>query len=536
MPRHPAEPDPRNGRPVAQGQRPAQPGYPQQGGYPEGQAGAPGYDPQAAYHYPQNGQPSPRQGLSSLDPSARPAPDHPSFPAVQPQQPGYGQPQQPAYGQPQQQPGGPGYRPAPAPYGAPALGDPRQPQQPANYDQWQIGGPAQDQRGYDLGGYMPNAPHPGGPSLTGGMPLQAEHHDPMYADWGGGAQLGYSEGGAIRDPYAGGQMGYEPAHGGALEQTYAQDEGDYEVDEPRRGSWALRIAGAIVVAIGLGYGLAQGYKLIASSKPDAATPVVRGDAAPSKTLPAEPGGRQFDHADAKIMDRLGDGSSSAATASASDPEVDANGARKVQTLVVGRDGSIAQPSASDEPVTTGAVAVPGLTVIDGFGGGYPGSAQRASASAGSEAPAQAQPAAARTPVVVRPPPSKPVEVAKVEPAAPAAPPEEPAAAAPKEPAAAPTKTAAVAPTSGANGYVVVLASVPASGGSRLSALKKFADMQQKYGAVLQNKTPDVQEANLGARGIYHRLLVGPPGSRAQASTLCSDLKAAGYKDCWVMAY
>jgi cell division protein FtsN len=54
--------------------------------------------------------------------------------------------------------------------------------------------------------------------------------------------------------------------------------------------------------------------------------------------------------------------------------------------------------------------------------------------------------------------------------------------------------------------------------------------------MLQNRTPDVQEANLGAKGTYHRLLVGPPGSRAQASALCNDLKTAGYKDCWVMAY
>jgi hypothetical protein len=54
--------------------------------------------------------------------------------------------------------------------------------------------------------------------------------------------------------------------------------------------------------------------------------------------------------------------------------------------------------------------------------------------------------------------------------------------------------------------------------------------------VLQNRTPDVQEANLGAKGTYHRLLVGPPGSRGQASALCTELKAAGYKDCWVMAY
>ena len=44
---------------------------------------------------------------------------------------------------------------------------------------------------------------------------------------------------------------------------------DYEVDEPRRGSWVLRIAGAIVVAVGLGYGLAQGYKMILGSPSDA---------------------------------------------------------------------------------------------------------------------------------------------------------------------------------------------------------------------------------------------------------------------------
>ena len=82
----------------------------------------------------------------------------------------------------------------------------------------------------------------------------------------------------------------------------------------------------------------------------------------------------------------------------------------------------------------------------------------------------------------------------------------------------------------------MLASIPATGSSRLDALKRFADMQQKYGTVLANKTPEVQEANLGDKGMFNRLLVGPPGSRSQASQLCTELKAAGYKDCWVTAY
>jgi cell division septation protein DedD len=78
--------------------------------------------------------------------------------------------------------------------------------------------------------------------------------------------------------------------------------------------------------------------------------------------------------------------------------------------------------------------------------------------------------------------------------------------------------------------------VPRSASSRMDALKRFADMQQKYGGVLGGKTPDVAEANLGTKGAYHRLVVGPPGSREQASSVCSQLKAQGYPDCWVTSY
>lgn len=477
-------------------------GYPQGGypqGYPEQQPANPAYDPQSAYHYPQ-GQPG--QGLSSLDP-AQAGPDY-----------GYGHSQQ---GHPQ----------PPRGYGAPGA------------DQWQGGAPGQG--GYDLGGYMP----------TGGPGHPGEHVDPLqqHPEWAHPAHPAYGDEG-----YQGG-LGYDQAHTGALEQAYGQEEGgDYEVEEPRRGSWLLRIAGAVVVAIGLGYGLAQGYKLMTQNAPDGATPVIKGESEPAKTLPTDPGGKQFAHTDSKIMGRLGEGApSSAPAAEASASDLDANGARRVQTLVVGSDGSMTPPAAPDAPVTTGTVAVPGLTVVDGFGGRFPGSAPQAPAAQApaaqapaAKAPAAESPAAetqqattaeASKPIVVQPPAASAVpepekKVANVTPPAP------PAAAATETSPEKPTQTvgAAATSTTGANGYVAVLASIPASGGSRLSALKKFADMQEKYGSVLQNKTPDVQEANLGAKGTYHRLLVGPPGSRAQASTLCSELKSAGYKDCWVTAY
>ena len=84
--------------------------------------------------------------------------------------------------------------------------------------------------------------------------------------------------------------------------------------------------------------------------------------------------------------------------------------------------------------------------------------------------------------------------------------------------------------------MAVVASVPAGANSRVTALSRWADMQQKYGTILQNKQPDVQEANLGEKGTYHRLLVGPPGSKDGANSVCTQLKAAGHTDCWVMSF
>jgi hypothetical protein len=91
----------------------------------------------------------------------------------------------------------------------------------------------------------------------------------------------------------------------------------------------------------------------------------------------------------------------------------------------------------------------------------------------------------------------------------------------------------VVATTGA-GYVAVLSSQK----TRVGALSVFADLQQKYRDVLQDKTPDVQEADLSARGLgtMYRLVVGPPGSRDAASGVCSQLKTAGYQGCWVTAY
>lgn len=569
-PRQPAgEPDARTGgRPAQRPQQapqyaaPQQPqGYPQQG-YDEPQAPAP-YNPpaqgQAGYHYPQQAAPqygapqhaapqnapvqrgvpqtappANRQGLSSLDSArnAQPTHDFENFPRTQPPQ--YGRPvqqtppaQRAQYAPPQADypiNGAVGYRQAPA-----QPGPQYTPQRQASpgYDAWPPQQATHDPYGQGAADYDALAGYP----ANGNQP----QFDPLQqADW---TLPGYDQGQEQQQAYGHGQHGYDQGRGGALEQTYNQEDSAYEAEEPRRRSWTMRIAGAVVVAVGLGYGLAQGYKSLLGTPPDNSPPVIASDTSPAKEKPLDPGGRQFSHADSKVLGRLGENETAPADHSGglSESDADSNGSRQVKTLVVGRDGSIAPPSAESAPAEE-AVSVPGLTVVDAFGSAAQAPPQHAAAPARQEPESAMEAPQQRSGVNVKTTRVIPSSTASL-------PDEQPAAAPPKKQrvaTAAPTNDAgpaAAAPAAtGANGYVVVLASVPASGSSRLDALRKFADMQQQYGPVLASKTPDVRETTLPGKGPYHRLLVGPPGSRGQANELCTQLKAYGYKDCWVTAY
>ena len=410
----------------------------------------------------------------------------------------------------------------------------------------------QDPRGFDLGGFAPQAQQP----VQQAAYRQLEtHNEPAYADWNP-AQPGAAGGYQNDLDHQSADLGFAQPAGGELDPAYGEEEPqDYEVEEPRRGRRTFMIAAALAGAVIVGGGMAYGYKTFLGRPSAGDPPVIKTASEPSKIKPADAGGKQFAHSDSKIMGRLGDGTA------APGGDVDAAGTRKVSTVVVGRDGSIQAPAAAPAGDAPGSVAVPGMTVVDGFGG------NRAPAPAVVASAAQEVASAPQKLVVSPPAAQKPVTIAKVAQAvAPAAPVAQPAATgsieqpAVKAAAAAPKKTlkkvaqaavvadagvatdASPPPVSvatsggGGNGFVAVLASVPRSDSSRLDALKRFADMQQKYGTVLGGKTPDVAEANLGAKGAYHRLVVGPPGSREQASSVCTQLKSQGYADCWVTSY
>ena len=541
-----------------------QAGYaPQYGGQPQ-QAAAPAYSQTAVqapvygqtqdYHFPpQASAQDPHYGGLQQNTYAPQFEPYAAAPQAAPQAaPRAGQPvyqQQaaaPAYGQQQHQ----GYGAAP--------------QAAHSQTQWQ-GQQQQDGRGFDLGSYLPHQQ----PEL-GGYRGDAGQHTPQQ-DWS--HQAGYqgeAEHGHAGMTHAGmghADMGFAQAAGGELEQGYSDEEAqEYDVEPAPRGRRPLMMIAALAGAIVVGSGMAYSYKTFFSGSSNGAPPIIKSANEPAKIKPVDGGGKQFAHTDSKIMGRLADGSGAAAGAAAgADPagagEVDASGTRKVSTLVVGRDGSIQAPAAA--PVETemadNSVSVPGMTVVDGLGPTRAPAAAAAMAAVTPAAPVVAKAVPAAQKLVVAPPaaPAKPITIAKATPAAVAAAtgsiePEVQAPApvakvvkkvAAAKPAAAPA-TAAPAPVSnsvattgsGSNGFVAVLASVPRSDSSRIDALKRFADMQQKYGSVLGGKTPDVAEANLGAKGAYHRLVVGPPGSREQAGAVCSQLKTQGYGDCWVTSY
>lgn len=510
------------------------------------------------------------------------------------QQAGYGQPQQ----APQQadyghwgalqtgQSGQPGpaqadpYAPQFEPYVAPGSASYGRQQQVSGYGQqpnapqWPgRGGPA-DPRGFDAGGY-------GGPGYAPAQPGQGSAFSDAYnepelssADWAGQPSE-FDHDSYQQQARGGGNLGFATAEGGELDPAYAEDDVEYEDEDAPRSRRPLMVVMALAGAILVGGGMAYGYKKFSSGGPQGEPPIVKSEDFPSKTKPADAGGKTFPYSDTKIMGRLGDGTSSAPadgspdqaapapsdTAQAAPAEDSANdgGPRKVSTLVVGRDGSIQSPPPEAPAPSSQVAGVPGTSLVDVFGqngGGGQGhgrdeplpQAHQEKSVSGDDTPAPMKKAVAATPV----------KVSKINSASSTKPStttgsiddrDDAAAPAPskklKKVARAESATTSdaysesgppVTTSGGGSGYVAVLASVPHSGSSRIDALKRFADMQQKYSAALSGKTPDIATANLGAKGNFDRLIVGPPGSRQEASNVCSQLKAEGYTSCWVTTY
>ena len=67
--------------------------------------------------------------------------------------------------------------------------------------------------------------------------------------------------------------------------------------------------------------------------------------------------------------------------------------------------------------------------------------------------------------------------------------------------------------------------------SQKQALTAFADLQRRYPTLLGDKKPLIQKADLGDRGMYYRVRLGPYEKQA-ATRLCGQLTSAG-GECFV---
>jgi hypothetical protein len=139
-----------------------------------------------------------------------------------------------------------------------------------------------------------------------------------------------------------------------------------------------------------------------------------------------------------------------------------------------------------------------------------------SASAAPSQPRLAQPAARGAPLSLDP-------QAPASDAAPAPPTQR--ALTPPAPRMAATPPPAVAANAAAGGYVVQVSSQR----SEADAQASFRSLQEKFPSQLGGRTVIVRRADLGAKGIYYRVVTGPFASAGEADQFCGSLKAAGGK-------
>jgi hypothetical protein len=201
----------------------------------------------------------------------------------------------------------------------------------------------------------------------------------------------------------------------------------------------------------------------------------------------------------------------AATPVQAEPQTSSDeiGPRKVPTYVVRADGTIVETNAAsnqpanpteeqnqqlaNETVPIEPTPVPTVAIAEAPAGGE----ELPTPPAETEVPQ-----AASTDLTPRPTiEEQPAEVAAVE--------------------ATPAATPAPDATSG--GYVVQLSAQR----SMEQAQSAYAAAQGQFPSVLGSLQPQIQEANLGEKGIYFRVRVGPWTSREEAVGVCESLKAAG---------
>lgn len=71
-----------------------------------------------------------------------------------------------------------------------------------------------------------------------------------------------------------------------------------------------------------------------------------------------------------------------------------------------------------------------------------------------------------------------------------------------------------------------------AGQDQNEALRTFGKLQSRYPRLLGGYLPNIQKVDLGERGVWYRVRVGPMSQQTAAASFCQQLKAAG-ADCLI---
>lgn len=315
----------------------------------------------------------------------------------------------------------------------------------------------------------------------------------------------------------------ETAKGRRRAAVGARNEEDYD-DPPRRKRGSSLVTAAVLIGCAmLGTAGAYSYRTYMSTSGSKQAPVIIADTSPSKVVPVE-------RKSARPQDRVGGQGGDEQLVSREEQPVTLRtpGAGAVPRVVFpspvepppSATGSTPSPRASNAQASQpgGSIdqpkRVPTIAIRpESYGG--------ANGQPFDDAPARgaAAPPAARSAF----PPAPAARASRDEPLSlnPSAPASEPRPqprgreAVPSEP-----RLASIPPSSG--GYMVQVSSQR----SEADAQASFKALQEKY-SQLRSRQLVVRRADLGARGIYYRAMVGPFGSSEEANSLCSSLKQAG---------
>ncbi len=333
---------------------------------------------------------------------------------------------------------------------------------------------------------------------------------------------------------------YPPPADEDLDADFFADEDDYDLDEyedDHRGGRKKLVAVVLIGAVAVGGGLAYFYK--SSIGGGEGPSLITADSTPIKEEPADPGGREFPNRNKVIYDRLIDDESSSTQETASAEPASSGGnipgivttgtlEQRIENALKAQ-GNETQTNAS-APAAKQAESPDAPRTVRTVTFSPDGTQQAVQPDTQRIAVASAQNNPVSSGVVVTSQPAT-IESSQSEGA-------EQTGAAERSQASGTQQIAAVSPQSQSP---QVTASPSATGSyfvqiaarnDQEAAVAAFATLQQKYASVIGNYSPSVRKVDLGAKGVWYRLLVGPVETKSEADALCEQLKGAGMKSCF----